>query len=235
MSGVWWRCLILLLLLGPCLAFAEMGELVKQLGHADLRKRNEAEEELQARAEGQPREMMMRLAEHLGRAEDLEVRARLEKLLTGLAREWIFYHPPAFMGINYRMVYLEDDDKAVEVLQVLPGEAAEQAGIQANDRILEFEGVDIGDMENQEAFADAIAALQPGQLVEVVVLRKGREAQIRFPLGVRDLEHMNIPVAAAEEEQKITEWLSGLRGGGDTDSREPMGHFRTAEPLEDGR
>lgn len=223
-----WRTLLGFGCLFGWLMASEIGVLIEDLGAEKLEVRLKAQESLVRLAEATPRQIIIELARAYGETNDLEVEARLEAVLSRLAREWMFYHPPGFMGINFRMVSLENQGSVIEVLQVIPGGAAEDAGIRANDRILSFNGTEINDMPDQEAFADTIAALQPGSLVELVVLRNGRSAQLRLALGVRDVEYINIPEASRAEEEKIRSWLISLRKDSGKNPEEPMGHFKAS-------
>ena len=224
--------LLLLLVLQMRSAFGadDVEMLIQHLGHPETRQRLNAQKELSELAEDQPREMLIRLAETYSETKDLETKARLEALLRSLAREWMFYHPPGFLGVNFRMVILPDDRKAIEILQVLQDGAAERAGIRANDLLLEFQGADIESMEDQSDFVERISSLYPGTMVGVVISRKGKEFQLTFPLGARPLDQMNVAVASRQEERKIKEWLIGLQKKSQESVDQPMGHFKTETP-----
>lgn len=220
------RCLMLLLmLLGP-LWSGEVEALVRQLGAESASSRVEAQQALAAAAREKPRHMLIRLAEAYADTQDLEVQARLEVLLSDLAREWMFYHPPGFLGVNFRMIYAEDGNKTVEILQLISGGAAEQAGLRSNDRLLEIDGRKIADMQDQEEFADAISRFRPKERVLFVVQRREEQFAITIPLGMRDAEFIDMGSSSREEEQKIRDWLDGLRPEPRSNPREPIGHFR---------
>ncbi len=68
-------------------------------------------------------------------------------------------------------------DRGVVVVQVLPGSAAEKAGVKKNDVILSFAGQDIGG--NVSKFAGAVEKAKPGQKVNAVVLRKGKKETLK--------------------------------------------------------
>jgi hypothetical protein len=68
-------------------------------------------------------------------------------------------------------------DRGVVVVQVIPGSAAEKAGLKKNDVVLSFAGQEIdGDVSK---FAGAVEKTKPGQKVEVVVLRKGKKETLK--------------------------------------------------------
>lgn len=207
----------------------EVDELVQKLGSESAASRRAAQETLSAWMETKPRERLVLLAERYSTVEDLEIKVRLEELLADSAREWMFYFPPGFMGINFRLVYLRDDDKAIEILQVLPGGAAERAGLRDGDNILEMNGVDIGEIESQEDFVGAISELRPGELIDLVVQQGDERVAFQFPLGVRAVEHLDIRRFSREEEEKIRKWLRSLRPGPARNPKEPLGHFEAGE------
>jgi hypothetical protein len=69
------------------------------------------------------------------------------------------------------------NDQGVVVVQVVPGSAAEKAGLRKNDVILSFAGQEIdGDVSQ---FAGAVEKTKRGQKVEVVVLRKGKKETLK--------------------------------------------------------
>ncbi len=68
-------------------------------------------------------------------------------------------------------------DRGVVVVEVVPGSAAEKAGVKKNDVILSFAGQEIGGDVNK--FAEAVAQAKPGQKVDVVVLRKGKKETLK--------------------------------------------------------
>lgn len=205
---------------------------IQRLGDPDAAVRAQAQEILKSEADQRPRFMIQRLARAYARTEDLEIEARLESLLSELAREWMFYHPTGFLGVNFQLIHLGDDDLAVEIMQVIPKGAAERAGLKAQDRILEINGIDIGDMEGQEAFADHISAIRPGAPVELVIQRGEETFALIFPLGMRAVEHLDVARASREEERKLSAWLADLRGSSASDPHRPLGHFRVTDPEE---
>jgi hypothetical protein len=220
---------VFFLMIATLLPGASLETTVQQLGALEAEQRRDAQQQLLSMAADKPRQTMVILAEAYAEAEELEIQARLESLLTDLAREWMFYHPPGFMGVNFRMIYVADDDKAVEVMQVIPGGAAEEAGVRANDRILEINGIDLGDMLDQEEFAEHIAAIRPGVHVELLVQRNDKQFRLHFPIGLRTLDLIDVAESSRKEEQKIRDWLSSLRGGGGQNPEEPLGHFQVLD------
>jgi hypothetical protein len=68
-------------------------------------------------------------------------------------------------------------DRGVVVVQVIPGSAAEKAGVKKNDVVLMFAGQEIGGDVNR--FAGAVEKAKAGEKVEVVVLRKGKKETLK--------------------------------------------------------
>ncbi|GIU84259.1 MAG: hypothetical protein KatS3mg008_1034 [Acidimicrobiales bacterium] len=73
-------------------------------------------------------------------------------------------------------------DRGVAIVEIVQDSAAEEAGLQEGDVILEFDGEDVDD---PSALASAVAAHQVGDEVEVVVDRRGRRETLRVRLGSR--------------------------------------------------
>jgi hypothetical protein len=67
--------------------------------------------------------------------------------------------------------------RGVVVVQVIPGSAAEKAGVKKNDVVLTFAGQEIGG--DVTKFAGAVEKAKAGEKVEVVVLRKGKKQTLR--------------------------------------------------------
>lgn len=71
----------------------------------------------------------------------------------------------------------------VRLSGVRPGGPAEKAGIQAGDVIIRFAGREIGDLYE---YTDAIRASDPGDVVDIVVLRDGKEITLTATMGTRE-------------------------------------------------
>ena len=70
----------------------------------------------------------------------------------------------------------------VRVESVVADSAAAAAGIQAGDILVGLGGVKLADLRS---YADALSALEPGDNVDVVLLRGGREVTLKATLGKR--------------------------------------------------
>jgi len=77
---------------------------------------------------------------------------------------------------------LPEGTKGVLVPEVQEGSAAEKAGLQRGDVIVEFEGRPVNDKND---LMNRVASLKPGTKVDIVVLRNGSRMTIRAELGKR--------------------------------------------------
>jgi serine protease Do len=75
-----------------------------------------------------------------------------------------------------------DLEEGAFVTEVLPESAAAEAGLQAGDVIVEVDGNDISGSRDVQ---DAVRAREPGDEVEVRVVREGEELTVRAALGRR--------------------------------------------------
>jgi membrane-associated protease RseP (regulator of RpoE activity) len=67
--------------------------------------------------------------------------------------------------------------RGIAVTNVIPGSAAEKAGIKPNDIILEFAGKPVSD--SPEEFNQKVTAAKAGEKIDAVVLRKGKKVEIK--------------------------------------------------------
>ena len=74
------------------------------------------------------------------------------------------------------------DSAGVKLAGVTPGSPADKAGVQAGDVIVEFGGKIVKDIYD---YTDAIGAHQPGDVVQVIVLRAGTRLTLTATLGKR--------------------------------------------------
>jgi membrane-associated protease RseP (regulator of RpoE activity) len=72
--------------------------------------------------------------------------------------------------------------KGVKLDGVTEGSPADKAGLKAGDIIVKFGGQPVEDLES---YMDALSRRKPGDMVEVVVLREGKETTLKATLGTR--------------------------------------------------
>lgn len=225
--------LLCCLLLGT--AWAELDVWVQELGAPELEVRNRAQDVLSAKGAERPRQTITELAGFYRTAEDLEVQARLEVILRELAREWMFYLPPGFLGINFQMIGYGEGSRATEVRQVIPGGAADQAGLKMGDLILKLGDVDIGELSNQEAFVAYVATFRPGTKLFLEIKRGDTFLTLPLEVGVRGMAQLDVVKFSEQEEEKLQKWLEGLRGEQPQDPLKPVGHFKVTSEEDQRR
>jgi serine protease Do len=74
------------------------------------------------------------------------------------------------------------DTKGVLIPDIEPGSAADKAGLQYSDVILEIDGVPV---ESADALRNRIAMLKPGTEVELTIWRDGKRQKVKVVLGKR--------------------------------------------------
>jgi len=75
------------------------------------------------------------------------------------------------------------DVKGVRLTGVRAESPADKAGLKAGDIIVEFAGKPVNDLY---AYTDALYAQQPGDTVDVIVLRGGDRVTVKVTLGRRN-------------------------------------------------
>ena len=74
------------------------------------------------------------------------------------------------------------DAKGLRLAGIRPGSPADSAGLKAGDVVVEFGGKEVSDLQS---YSDALYSHQPGDVVDVVVLRGGARVTLRVRLGRR--------------------------------------------------
>jgi serine protease Do len=88
----------------------------------------------------------------------------------------------AFLGVGGAFV-TEEGRAGALITEVMPGSAAEEAGIQVEDVVVSIDGVPIQGIDD---LAAQVRAHRPGEIVEVVLLRDGEEIAYQVTLGERE-------------------------------------------------
>ncbi|MFW6108660.1 MAG: PDZ domain-containing protein [bacterium] len=94
-----------------------------------------------------------------------------------------------FLGITFQPLTPEDRERhgvghGVEVVRVVPGTAAAEAGVQVGDVIVAFGGQEV----EAETFRGLVAARKPGEKVALKILRGGEERVLEVTLGEQGAE-----------------------------------------------
>jgi S1-C subfamily serine protease len=74
------------------------------------------------------------------------------------------------------------NDEGVVLEGVTEGSPAEKAGLKGGDRIIRFAGKDV---KNIEGYMEAMSGSKPGDSVEIVVVRDGKDVTVKATLGTR--------------------------------------------------
>ena len=138
------------------------GAYVKVIGMNNLDEVDPADEDRTYRQASYPRRMAVAVA------------GSTMHFLQALILLFVLY---AFVGVPGGSL---TEDKEWDVLEVTDGSAAEEAGLQPGDRVLEVDGVQY---ETFTSFAEAVAEM-PGEDVLLVIERNGSELEVPVEIGV---------------------------------------------------
>ncbi len=153
-----------------------IAEVVAQLGDDDYATREQA----QRRLEALPAETMAFVLPHYQRADDLEVRMRLERYARGYFERYVFPEHaerlgwPTFLGI----AMTTDNDGVVEVAQVIGGTAAAAAGLKVGDRVVGLQGNRLPVGDTTLFIGRTIRAVPPGGPLRLTVERDGKTLDV---------------------------------------------------------
>jgi predicted metalloprotease with PDZ domain len=92
-----------------------------------------------------------------------------------LPPEWEWPRQQPYLGVRVRQLA-----EGAEILEVVPGSPADEAGLREGDLIL---AVDDEDVTRETPLADLIAAQEPGEVVALAIERDGRERVIEVELS----------------------------------------------------
>jgi S1-C subfamily serine protease len=84
-----------------------------------------------------------------------------------------------FLGVRGNSV-TEGGRAGALIVEVIPGSAADEGGIEVDDVVISIAGVDI---QGIDELAAQVRTHRPGEIVEVVLLREGQEVILQIPLG----------------------------------------------------
>jgi serine protease Do len=113
-----------------------------------------------------------------------------------------------FLGVNIQdltadlaeSLGLERETKGVIIPQVSKDSAAEKAGVEKGDIVVELNGQKV---EDQDVFRNQIAMLKPGTKVELVVLRDGKRKSLTVELGQKPQDQQAAAAGGAEAEKTL--------------------------------
>ena len=179
-----------------------------RLGADEFRVREEAEAALLAWARQDPERTIRRVFRESRDHADPEVRDRCLSVLKELANDEYLRDGEGYIGIwmqNETMLVPGDERmrQVVRVQRVMPGSAAELAGVKAQDLIVGAGEIVWYEGEASERFSEVIRQMKPRETVRLKVIRDGELREIKVILGRRpadaDIAFQHGDPAMAEE------------------------------------
>lgn len=124
-------------------------------------------------------------AENIGFAIPVEV---LKKALDEFEESGTFASKP-FLGVTYQMIsqqnaILNEVPQGAYITDVIPGSAADQAGVEIGDIITEFDGQRLADFE--DGLAEVIEQYEVGQSVGLTIWRDGETQSLQATLSASE-------------------------------------------------
>lgn len=169
--------------------------LAAQLGSPSYKEREDATTELIKI--GVPAFKKLRAAYH--ESDELEVRLRIERIVSMSYMEHHLYNRNGFLGIRQSGIPKDarDDPRipegqfGVEVVEPLDGTAAMDAGIRDGDVIIALNGEGIGGdaVRVTRDFGESIRVLGPGAILQLTILRGPRVHNLQVTLRPRPKEY----------------------------------------------
>jgi hypothetical protein len=185
---------------------ARVDRLITELGDPDYAVRRAAQEELKAL----PIEAGRRLLAHYRRTDDAEVRMRIELYAEHFFREHVLPKhlppPPGFLGVQLQPGVGPTGRAAARIARVLPGTAADQAGLRANDLIVGFRGRPLPADDPVRTLIEGIRELRAGEAAQFTIQRGEAVFEPRITLGRRgpDLQE-------PEQREQLEQFRAALR------------------------
>jgi C-terminal processing protease CtpA/Prc len=165
--------------LAPAAVADECARLFRRLGDDHWKVREEASNRLRVLGKA----ALPSMAAEYRRTRDPEVRCRLQEV----CRELYWQSFAGFLGISMQAApRIEAVTGGVLISEVLPGTAAQKAGLQREDIIVEFNGQDMRGIRTQEdlqVFSRAVQSRGAGIPTRIVVLREGERRVVTASLG----------------------------------------------------
>jgi hypothetical protein len=165
-------------------------DLIRQLGDRRWEVRDRASTSLKMGG----RELFDQLASAYQASRSPEVRLRIKEVVEHVWLSGELKPTGGFLGVRQRLVTPADDPRipqgqaGIQVIEAIPGTAAQQAGLVPGDVILTLNGKPLRADDRAEDFAGRIFALQQGAKVSLTVLRGAKQIEVQATLGPRPLE-----------------------------------------------
>ncbi len=191
MKGGLWKLLLLLLLAGPVdcvIAVEPSSDLLEGLTSENYPERIEAERELQVWAAGAGESAFPWLLNVGANHDDPEIRHRAFSVLRERVMAELEGQRPGFIGITMVGSRLELDGEnvlGVTVTSVQQGSPADQAGLRQGDSIIAINGDRWTEGETPDQLARKVGEMKPGQEIQLLVIRDGKEREFGLKLAPR--------------------------------------------------
>jgi len=171
---------------------ARVAAIVEQLADDAYAVRERAQAELEAL----PAEALPLVSRAYRQTDDAEVRMRLRLYADAyferqILRRFSEFRRPGFLGVMQQDGQLEDGRGYVEILRVMPGTAAEAAGLKAGDKIIALNDNAMPNVNGTVAVARYVQAHRAGDAMKCTILREGEQVEITAELGGLPDEHLN--------------------------------------------
>jgi C-terminal processing protease CtpA/Prc len=186
--------------------------LIEQLGAVEHAQRHAAQEQLFQLCTNQLEQVSKACASAYKTASDPEVRARTLELLNRIFDEHIFNRPRGFLGAQLQATELENQPGklGVTILQVIPNSAAESAGIQKGDLIVQFDGAEPPADFPTEWLVSEIQSRSPGTEVSLVIKREGELLKMTVNLGEMPAANLRLLALPARRDDLFEKWHTNL-------------------------
>lgn len=182
-------------------------QLIENLGDAQFRLREAAQERLMRLGESNPQEVLEACVAVYNCTPDPEVKYRLRAIMEHLVLD----QPRGFLGVQITEGGLLTPDgrslRAVTVMQPIEGGPAEQAGIQAGDQIIQIDDRDLTQPNSVPTFLNHVQSKRPGDRVRVVIQRNVKTLTFEVSL-VEQPEVLRQQTNSRERREELFEtWL----------------------------
>jgi predicted metalloprotease with PDZ domain len=186
--------------------------LIEQLGAAEHAQRHAAQEQLFLLCTNQLEQVSKACAAACKTTTDPEVRARTLELLNRIFDEHILNRPRGFLGAQLQATELENQPGklVVVVQQVIPSSAAESAGIQKGDLIVQFDGSEPPADFPTEWLVSEIQGRSPGTEVSLLLKREGEPLKLTVPLGEMPTVNLRLLALPARRDELFEKWHTNL-------------------------
>ena len=182
-------------------AAGELDTLVGGLADEDFKTREEHTAELIRRGQADPAAVTTLVLQHYLRDSDPEIRLRCEIVLRELLTESY-----GFLGVQHRArEYFDEEGKTrqtVELLMVMEGQAAHNAGLKAGDIVIEIDGKSLDGPDPVAVFGRTLRLLGAGKKTTVKIDRLGEVLTLPVVTGAAPKG-----VSTADPETRFREWL----------------------------